>query len=184
MPITMPAITMPRIAILDVGYPAGGRFAVAACVETTGWQEAQAARSCCVTTDAPQDYQPGAFYLRELPALLAVLNTLKEPQPQLLVVDGYVWLDAQGRMGLGAHLHQATGLPVVGVAKRAFDGSSHAVAVYRGTSGQPLFVTSAGVEAQTAAQAVQDMHGPHRIPTLLALADRMSRTGSATHLPP
>jgi deoxyribonuclease V len=50
---------------------------------------------------------PGQFYLRELPPMMAVLATAGKLG--LLVIDGYVDLDPDGRPGLGARL---TTLPV------------------------------------------------------------------------
>ncbi len=40
------------------------------------------------------------FYLRELPWIQAVLAKLDDP-PEVIVVDGYVWLDEQESPGLG-----------------------------------------------------------------------------------
>ncbi|MGH3303168.1 MAG: hypothetical protein ACRDOK_16105 [Streptosporangiaceae bacterium] len=40
--------------------------------------------------------------------------------PRLLVVDGYVDLDQDGRPGLGACVHAEFGIPVIGVAKSRF----------------------------------------------------------------
>ena len=36
---------------------------------------------------------------------------------ELLVIDGYVTLDPDGRPGLGAHAHAEFGIPVIGVAE-------------------------------------------------------------------
>ena len=53
-----------------------------------------------------EPYQPGHFYLRELPPLHAALDGLTGPAGKtamaLLVVDGYADLDPDGRPGLGA----------------------------------------------------------------------------------
>ena len=126
----------------------------------------------------PASYEPGAFYLRELPFILALLESLSS-QPETIVIDGYVHLDGQGRKGLGAHLFDALDgkTPVVGVAKRPFAGGGHAAAVKRGRSHLPLYVTAAGLPLETAAQAIRSMSGPHRQPALLKLADRLSREG-------
>ena len=45
----------------------------------------------------------------------------------------------------------------------------------RGNSKSPLFVTARGVSASDAALHVKQMHGPHRIPTLLARVDGLAR---------
>ncbi|MGH3305088.1 MAG: hypothetical protein ACRDOK_26160 [Streptosporangiaceae bacterium] len=93
-------------------------------------------------------YQPGEFYLRELPPLRTVLRGVRGLG--LLVVDGYVDLDPSGRPGLGAQAHAESGVPVVGVAKTAFRTAPHAVAVLRGGSARPLFVTAAGMPVNNA----------------------------------
>jgi deoxyribonuclease V len=163
-----------RLVVTDVHYQSTAGCAAA--VVADAW-EAQFPSSTHAALVMPvADYEPGAFWRRELPCLQAVLDGLA---PTLVVVDGYVWLDADGRKGLGAHLHEALGVPVVGVAKTAFDGSAHAREVLRGVSARPLWVTAVGVDVDEAAAAVGRMHGPHRLPTLLQLADGLARAGRA-----
>jgi deoxyribonuclease V len=58
-----------------------------------------------------QPYQAGQFWLRELPPLRAVVDGLTAMT--LLVVDGYVDLDPDGRPGLGARAHAEFGIPVI-----------------------------------------------------------------------
>ena len=120
-------------------------------------------------------YQPGQFYLRELPPLRAVLHRI--PGLSLLVVDGYADLDPDGRPGLGAHAHTEFAIPVIGVAKSAFRAATHAIAVRRGASARPVFVTAAGMPATDAASLVQNMAGRFRIPDALRRADTLARTG-------
>ena len=123
-----------------------------------------------------EPYVPGSFYQRELPCILQVLSRVDVPL-EVIVVDGYVWLDAAGAPGLGAHLWLALErrVAVVGVAKTTLRGSPHAVPVRRGASARPLSVTAAGVDVDEAARAVASMHGAHRIPTLLKRVDRLCR---------
>ena len=119
------------------------------------------------------EYQPGAFYVRELPAIEAVLALA--PPVDLLIVDGYVDLDPDGRPGLGAHVRAALGMPVIGVAKTAFHTAIHARAVRRGTSTRPLYVTAAGLSIVEAADLVRRLAGPHRLPTALKRVDALAR---------
>src|SRR5262245_10181018 len=92
------------IVCLDVDYRADS--VVAAAVGFAAWTDAAPALELVVKSDgAPAEYEPGQFYRRELPHLLAVL-ALVVPPPELIVVDGYVWL-APNRPGLGAHLYDA-----------------------------------------------------------------------------
>lgn len=161
------------IACLDVHY--FGSSAAAACVRFAGWEAQEPAAERIQVVESIEPYQPGQFYRRELPCLLAVLEA--DPLPECAVVDGYVWLDGQGRAGLGAHLFEALErrVPVVGVAKTAFAGAAHAVAVLRPGSRRPLYVTAAGLNSQEAGRLVARMAGEHRIPTMLRRADSIAR---------
>jgi deoxyribonuclease V len=132
-----------------------------------------------VPTTAP--YEPGAFYRRELPCLLALIDAARGAgfSPQALLVDGYASFGIPGRTALGEHLARSTGLPVVGVAKTAFAGASHRE-VLRGGSVQPLYVTTVEMDLERAAEAVRAMHGAHRLPEMLARVDSAARLGLET----
>jgi deoxyribonuclease V len=136
------------------------RFAVIGCTNTAE-----------VAVEAA--YQPGEFYRRELPPLQAVIP--RSGRLALIVVDGYVDLDAAGRPGLGAHVHAEYGVPVIGVAKTSFRTATHAAHVIRGRSGRPLYVTAAGIPMADAAHLVGEMAGSSRVPDGLRLADRLAR---------
>jgi deoxyribonuclease V len=127
-----------------------------------------------VAVDEVLPYQPGAFYRRELPPLLAMLAA--QDELRLVVVDGYADLDPQGRPGLGAHLHAELGIPVIGVAKSAFRTATHAIPVLRGSSSRPLFVTAAGLAREFAADVVLHMAGSYRVPDAMRRADALART--------
>ena len=160
---------------LDVFYRENST--VTACALFSAWTDAQpSSEKILISEGAANDYQPGEFYRRELPYILAALATL-QTAPAIVIIDGYVWLGAE-RPGLGAHLFTALAqrAAVVGVAKRPFVGAT-AVPVLRGDSRQPLFVSAVGISIEVAVDGVRNMHGPHRIPTLLKRVDRLSREG-------
>jgi deoxyribonuclease V len=161
------------IVCVDVDYR--DEIAVAAGVWFRGWPAREAETEAVTTCREIAPYQPGEFYRRELPCLLAVLA--RGPAADVIVVDGYVWLGPE-RAGLGAHLHAALGgrTAVVGVAKSRFAGATDAVPVYRGGSRSPLYVTAAGAGAEEAAGWVASMDGPYRVPSLLKRVDRLART--------
>ncbi len=175
------------IAFLDVGYEDSG--ARAACVLADSWQSESPRATYVREIDATEPYEPGSFFRRELPCLLSVLR-LPPSLPEIVVVDGYVWLPSPLRPGLGAYLYEALGrcASVVGIAKTAFAGvhSSDAVArVFRGDSRSPLFITAVGMELAVAVQRVRQMAGKHRMPEMMRIADRLSRgTVCAGELPP
>lgn len=160
------------LACVDVDYRETG--AMAACVLFRAWTDAVSAAERVEVMTEVAPYQPGQFYLRELPCLLSVLNTVGEPL-EAIVVDGYVWL-ADDRPGLGAHLYEALGrrVAVVGVAKTRFAGAE-AEEVLRGGSCRPLYVSAAGLECSTVAEYIRTMHGAYRLPTLLRRVDQLCR---------
>jgi deoxyribonuclease V len=162
------------IACLDVHYRE--TTAQAACVLLSDWAAVAPADVRLAQTTVTEAYVPGHLYARELDPLLKVLEGL-DAAYHVVVVDGYVWLDKAGTPGLGAHLHRALGgkVPVVGVAKEPFGFGDFAHKVYRGASAKPLFVTTVGMTADTAAFQVCCMHGHNRIPTVLRLVDHLSR---------
>lgn len=167
------------IAFLDVGYRVAG--ARAACILANNWQDEIAAGSTVADMESVEAYEPGQFFRRELPCLMEVLRVLPL-QPDVVVIDGYVWLASRERAGLGAHLYEALGrkIPVIGIAKTAFagvEGSEAVIKVLRGNSRRPLFVTAVGVNLEQAAKWVKAMSGMYRIPVLISAADRLSRTG-------
>ncbi len=163
------------IACLDVHYRDTSASACAAAVTFLGWTDADVIDAKVVQVQDVEPYEPGQFYRRELPCLLAVLQTL--PPVDAVLIDGYVWLADESRPGLGAHLHQALGgkIPVIGAAKTKFHGAGQACEVLRGESRRPLYVTAAGMEVNLAAEHVRSMHGVYRIPTLVAWVDQLCR---------
>jgi deoxyribonuclease V len=163
------------LACLDVHYEQ--TFANASAVGFAHWDDAAPAIERVVRVGDVQPYEPGQFYKRELPCLLAVLQTL--PTLTTVIIDGFVWLDGPGKPGLGAHLFRALGenVPVIGVAKTRFKGAHNVVEITRGTSQRPLIVSAVGVPLAEAAEHVRTMEGEYRIPTLLARVDRLCRAG-------
>ena len=65
----------------------------------------------------------------------------------------------------------------VGFFPLSYDRFSWSSIVYRGRSKNPLFVTSVGMDLKSAAENVQRMYGEHRIPEIVRLTDRLSRSG-------
>jgi len=103
------------IACIDVGYQ--GKSALAACLTISDWTAEVPLGRHTVKISSIEEYAPGAFYRRELPCIKAVLSQLVD-MPSIIVVDGYVWLDENGKRGLGAHLFASLDgkIPVLGVA--------------------------------------------------------------------
>jgi deoxyribonuclease V len=163
------------IACVDVDYR--GCSAIAAGLWFRGWSAAETVQQAVARFPEVKAYVPGAFYQRELPCLLEVLA--RGPRPDVIVVDGYVWLGG-GMAGLGAHLHERIGGVVVGVAKTRFTSATDAVEICRGNSRSPLFVSAVGMSTEEAAARIAAMHGPYRVPTLLKQVDTLARTSEQT----
>jgi deoxyribonuclease V len=157
------------IGCVDVDYQADR--VTAACVAAEWTDEIAAIEVVVRTPGAAPDYEPGAFYQRELPYLRGVLARM--PALAAVIVDAYVWLGPE-RPGLGWYLHRELGVPIIGVAKNPFAGAD-AREVTRGDSVRPLYVTAIGIELDDAVTRVAAMHGDHRIPTLLRRVDALAR---------
>lgn len=162
------------IAILDAGYRENN--ARAACVLAHAFTDEQPCGENVIEIEGIAPYTPGKFYRRELPCLVAALNAI-DAQPDIVVVDGFVTLSPTGEPGLGQYLYEELNseTPAIGVAKTSFAKATHALPLIRGRSKRPLFITSAGIDAQAAYKSIRSMHGNNRIPTLLNLVDRLSR---------
>ncbi|BDP40479.1 endonuclease V [Deinococcus aetherius] len=164
------------ILAVDVGYSPGG--AKAAGILFGDWADEHPERVLTAHLGLPEEYLPGEFYRRELPALLKIIEPAL-PETSVIVIDGYVWLGSEQRPGLGLHLWEVLEerVAVIGVAKSRFHGTPEEAEVLRGTSRSPLFVTSVGLPLEEAKGCVLGMAGEHRIPTLLRYVDRLSRSG-------
>jgi deoxyribonuclease V len=165
------------IAALDVHYDDAKLLGIATSVVFENWGDAAPVAEHTAVVEKIQPYVPGQFFRRELPCLLAVIAKIRQSL-DTIVVDSYVDLDQ--KPGLGRHLFEqlSSRIAVIGVAKTQFHGAC-ALEVLRGDSQKPLFVTAAGIAPKVAATCIKEMHGPHRIPTLLKRVDQLGRTGMA-----
>jgi deoxyribonuclease V len=169
--------TTSAIACLDVAY--GDTAAAVAGALIQSWDAEGPSQVLVRRFDSPAaSYEPGAFYKRELPLLLSIISEFDQPI-EVIVIDGYVWLDANSLPGLGGHLFASLGqrIPIIGIAKTRYRNDTWSIPVLRGASQRPLFVTSAGIQVKEAAECVRRMHGEHRIPTILTLVDGAARDG-------
>lgn len=166
------------ILALDVDYR--GNEAMVAGLAFEDWSDANESAQYVCRVDEVQEYVPGQFYRRELPCLLALLHKF-ELQPEIIVIDGFVFLDGESRAGLGKYLYDALGgkVTVIGVAKTSFAGIGEAYALRRGDSIKPLYITVAGDTVAVAREAIAAMHGQFRVPTLLKKVDHLCRTAPA-----
>ncbi len=162
------------IAAADVYY--FDDLAVAAAILFDDWGSEHPTVEIREDVSHIEPYTPGLFYKRELPCLIKVLEEMKN-RFEIVVIDGYVWLNSGRHPGLGAHLYQVLGekIPVIGVAKTKFKRAAEAVPVLRGRSHRALYVTAVGINLDMAAKHIETMHGRFRIPTLLKKVDLLCR---------
>lgn len=165
--------------IVDVNY--GVSDALAAGIVFRDWKDSEALHIITSHVSRIEPYEPGMFYKRELPCIQKVLNDVaKQIGPSLnlkyIVVDSYVWLGST-KPGMGHKLYETLEkqVPVIGVAKKHFQGADNAVKILRGESKSPLFISAVGIDTQEAANIIRDMHGNFRLPTLIKLADSKCR---------
>jgi deoxyribonuclease V len=118
-----------RVGVVDVHYPASGGAQTALVIASgRGFGDIVQERVRWLAEVAA--YRPGDFFLRELPAITAVL---------------------------AAHLYRQIQIPVVGVVKTAFHTATHAAAVHCGTATRPLYLTAVGISIDRAAALVTHM---------------------------
>lgn len=162
------------ILAIDVGYSENKALAIGVLFED--WNSTEPMKIYKEQIENIEPYEAGAFYKRELPCILSLLDHICE-NVTAIVVDGYVHLGAERRAGLGAHLFDALDakIPVIGVAKNYFKETPIEHEVFRGKSQKPIYVTAVGMSLDQGIKYIQYMDGKNRIPTLLKLADRYSR---------
>lgn len=161
------------ILAVDVGYSETN--ARVAGVLFQHWNSDAYARLLTVNVQNVAAYESGNFYKRELPCILKLIETV-EDEISCLVIDGYVVLGA-GRDGLGMYLWRslAEKVPIIGVAKSRFKETSQQAEIYRGKSLTPLYISAVGMDLEDAKTSILQMSGNFRLPTLLKLADQLSR---------
>jgi deoxyribonuclease V len=131
------------------------------------------------TIASQEAYESGAFYKRELPCILHLLEKIEVNDIEIIVIDGFVVLDDNGKLGLGGHLfhHFYQKIPIIGVAKNDFAHLDCLKrALLRGESKKPLFITALGIDLEVATEHIRTMAGEFRMPTLLKQLDILTRS--------
>jgi len=162
-----------KVAI-DVHYD--GDKAHTGCVVFENWHDNKPLEFKRITVAVTSAYRPGRFFERELPCLLAAIKDFR-CRFDAIIIDGYVHLKKEAGKGLGTYLYES--LPfqcaVIGVAKNPLKIADNFVAVTRGISKRPLFISSIGLPIDIAVRAIMAMHGHYRLPTLLKITDNIAR---------
>lgn len=153
-------------------------YANTICIAFEEWTSEKEAEIFIEKTGITSEYESGAFYKRELPCILSLINQINLKNGDIIIVDGYVTLNDDGKIGLGGYLYDVLEqkYAVIGVAKNEFSSpDSQRKTVYRGDSKTPLFITAKGINVSEAQLNVEQMHGPFRIPSLLKKLDQLTR---------
>ncbi len=156
------------------------------CVAFENWTDEKPKQVFTSMLEGIEEYEPGAFYKRELPCIIDALMKINaqyaaensELNIEMIVIDGFVVLNDEGKLGLGGYLfeHLARKIPIIGVAKTNFAQLDQLKRpLLRGGSQRPLFITALGIDIIEATEYVNRMHGEFRMPTLLKLMDTLTK---------
>ena len=153
-----------------------GETARVAAVAFDDWAGFEGTKNYVLNVDHVQKPVKGELDLRALPWLVQLLDA-NRLQPEVIVFDGLVHLDAQETPGLGRRLHDTLGgrTAVIGVSRSGFKDAPAQFEVYREEETGPLIVTCAGIDLGAAKARVRMMHGRKRVPTLMKLAARLAK---------
>ena len=162
--------------VMDVHFE--GDTARVAAVAFDDWGAAEATRTFSLDIAHVEKPPKGETDLRALPWLIQLLDA-NRVQPEAIVLDGFVHLDAQETPGLGRRLHDTLGgrSAVIGVSKSVFKGTDtpDQFCIFREDETPALIVTSAGIDLGAAKARIRAMHGRKRLPTLMKLAARIAK---------
>ena len=148
------------------------------CIEFSGWQDSIPSNIIQEYTESYDEYESGSFYKRELPCIISIIKNYNLENVKAIIIDGYVILNNEGKKGLGGHLYDSIekSVPIIGVAKSKFkEENIYSKEIYRGNSTKPLYISALGIDMQSAANLLIDMHGKYRIPTLLQILDGQTK---------
>lgn len=150
------------------------------CLTFTDWVDSKPVKIYEEVIDGIAEYESGLFYKRELPCILSLLNKieLNIKYIKTIIIDGFVILNDQNKLELGGYLFNEldSKIPVIGVAKSGFHKNRQNVKVLlRGDSKKPLFITSLGMDLESALNNIKSMHGNFRMPTLLQMLDTKTK---------
>jgi deoxyribonuclease V len=148
------------------------------CLAFESWLDDENYNIYTEIVDFTEDYTSGEFFRRELPCILSLLLQIPLDNVDAIIVDGFVFLDDNYKLGLGGHLYEKLEheIPVIGVAKTNFATiDKKKRALLRGASIKPLYITAIGMDLDLATKCVESMSGSFRIPTLLKVLDTFTK---------
>ncbi len=164
--------------ILDVHYQVEGTVtnAYVAAIRFSGIQKNKILNEYNIMVSNVTSYESGQFYKREMPCLIALINQISDPF-DIIIIDGYVYLDGLAQSGMGKYLYDnlKSKKPIIGIAKNKFNGINEEYEVYRGKSKHPLYVTTEDYDLNDAKLLIKNLEGEFRIPSIIQKVDKLSR---------
>jgi exodeoxyribonuclease-5/deoxyribonuclease V len=148
------------------------------CISFDNWADEKKYEINAEIIENIEEYKSGEFYKRELPCILSLLDKISIQNIEAIIVDGYVYLDDNQKLGLGGYLHKhlKSKIPIIGVAKTNFASlEKNKRQLLRGKSIRPLYITSIGIDLDKATKLIASMNGLNRIPTLLKTLDTLTK---------
>ncbi|MBB2148203.1 endonuclease V [Pedobacter gandavensis] len=158
--------------IIDVAYEGNQAKVVGGFFEN--WFDDSLVKQSIKIVDNVQDYVSGEFYKRELPCILEFLDEVNLKEIELLIIDGFIYLDDERKKGLGAYLYDslAEKIPIIGAAKsRFYNNTKYVQEIFRGESKKPLYISAIGIELPEASLLIDKMFGKFRLPSLIKQVD-------------
>lgn len=159
------------VAGVDVAYD-DGRDLVAAAAVVLDAATLEVVEEATAVGRVSFPYVPGLLAFRELPTVLAALDSLRAT-PALVVCDGYGLAHPRG-FGLACHLGVVTGLPAIGVAKNPFTSSYEEPGARRGAAAPLLAADGAEV-----GRALRTQDGVK--PVYVSVGHRVSLDNACAH---
>jgi deoxyribonuclease V len=159
-----------------VHYEGDGAWAAAVAFDK--WDAPEASRTFTSRFPHVDKASRGELDLCDLPCLLQLLQE-QDLEPEVILIDGSVQLDAAETPGLGRCLYDALGgrTAIIGVSTRSMPGMPAQFEVLREEETRPLIVTCVGLDLGAAKVRLRSMHGKRRVPTLLKVVARIARNG-------
>jgi deoxyribonuclease V len=142
------------------------------------WNDSNYSKQFTEELDVLAEYIPGEFYKRELPCILSIIKNMNVDAIDVIIIDGYVYLDDFNKYGLGGYLYESLNkkIPIIGVAKTNFaSNKENKLELFRGKSKNPLYITSIGIDIDVAKKYISTMYGEYRIPKLLKELDQLTK---------
>lgn len=148
------------------------------CISFNSWKDDEHYNVYTEIRENIAEYKSGEFYKRELPCILSLFEEIQIKNVETIIVDGFVLLDDNHKLGLGGHLFRELNsrIPIIGVAKTNFATiKKNRIELLRGKSQKPLYITAIGIDLDIAKDLIKNMSGPNRIPTLLKTLDTLTK---------